>query len=127
LGGILRASTVPHRPGPSGWGAHAFGAAVTPQLRFGMRTQLLPMGGCSSCHGKLDRTILEADCKSRSQEATSPFRDGIGVFLRPDLPREDLWQMMDRGLTQYLRCHPDVDRQLREIPLETLGPLDQFF
>jgi hypothetical protein len=54
-------------------------------------------------------------------------RDGIGLFLTKDLSRNDLWERMDSGLVRYLREHPDLERQLLEVPLEKLNPADQFF
>jgi hypothetical protein len=53
--------------------------------------------------------------------------EGIGLFLTPDLPREDLWQMVDSRLLQALRQHPDVERRLMGSPLDSLAPADQFF
>jgi hypothetical protein len=54
-------------------------------------------------------------------------REGIGLFLTPDLSRNDLWERMDSGLVRYLREHPALERQLLEAPLEKLNPADQFF
>ncbi len=100
-----------------------------------MHSYLLEMLECPACHGDLTWTILECDdqrilsahIRCETCEATYAVRDGIGLFLTPDLPRDDLWQQMDSGLMQYLRQHPEVDRQLMETPLETLNPADQFF
>jgi hypothetical protein len=54
--------------------------------------------------------------------AEYPVRDGIGLFLLPDLPREDLWQNIDSALIGQLRDNPDVEQRLMGGPLESLKP-----
>jgi uncharacterized protein YbaR (Trm112 family) len=100
-----------------------------------MHTYLMELLQCPSCHGELtwtvkqqgDRHIEAADAECRTCAATYPVRNGIGIFLLPDLPRRDLWEQVDSQLRQYLREHPEVERQLMESPLDTLAPADQFF
>jgi len=70
---------------------------------------------------------LAADIRCQACSAIYAVRDGIGLFLAPELPREDLWQQVDSQLTQYLRQHPDVERQLMQGPVDALGPADQFY
>jgi len=93
------------------------------------------MLACPTCQGRLDWTIIqrsgdriemgEASCAAC---ATSyPVQDGIGIFLTPDLPREDLWEEVDSQLVQHLRQHPDLERKLMGGPLDGLGPADQYF
>ena len=100
-----------------------------------MHTYLIEMLECPVCHSELDWTITEqsedrveqAEAHCADCEATYPVRDGIGLFLTPDLPRNDLWAQVDSQLTLYLRDHPEIDRQLMDVPLEELSPTDQHF
>jgi uncharacterized protein YbaR (Trm112 family) len=96
---------------------------------------LIEMLECPACHGELAWTLAErrgnrietAEAYCPACAATYPIREGIGLFLTPDLPRDDLWEQMDSQLTQHLREHPEIERQLMDAPLETLTPADQFF
>lgn len=100
-----------------------------------MHQYLVEMLECPACHAGLDWEIheyrenqiekAEATCKACG--ASYPIRDGIGLFLTPDLPRNDLWQQQGSWLTQHLCEHPEIERQLMEAPLETLTPADQLF
>jgi len=100
-----------------------------------MHDFLTEMLACPACHGGLTWTALErrgahieeghADCAACG--TTYPIREGIGLFLTPDLPRNDLWEQTESGLMQFLRAHPDVERPLMDAPLEMLSPADQFF
>jgi uncharacterized protein YbaR (Trm112 family) len=100
-----------------------------------MHTYLLEMLECPACHGELEWTVLEkngdrietAEARCQACAATYPIREGIGLFLTSESQRNDLWEQMDSGLTQYLREHPEVERQLTDVPLDTLAPADQFF
>jgi uncharacterized protein YbaR (Trm112 family)/SAM-dependent methyltransferase len=100
-----------------------------------MHTYLIEMLECPACHSKLDWTIAEqhenrietAEAHCHACNATYPVRDGIGLFLLPELRRKDLWEQVDSGPIQYLREHPELERQLMEVPLVTLAPADQFF
>jgi len=100
-----------------------------------MHTYLLEMLECPRCHGELAWTVTER-CEDRIETAEArcktcavyyPVREGIGLFLTPDVPRDDLWEQVDSQLTKYLRQHPEVERELMGVPLETLAPADQFF
>ncbi len=90
---------------------------------------------CPHCHGALTWRVDEGDgariergqARCQACGAIYPIRDGIGLFLTPDLPRDDLWQNVDSALTGYLRENPEIERQLMGGPLEGLGPADQFF
>ncbi len=100
-----------------------------------MHTYLIEMLECPACHGKLEWCIIEqnenriemAEAYCNTCAATYPVRDGIGLFLTPELRRNDLWEQVDSGLIQHLREHPELERQLMEVPLDTLAPADQFF
>jgi hypothetical protein len=56
-----------------------------------------------------------------------PVREGIGLFLTPDLPRNDLWQQVESHLAPYLREHPDVEQRLMGSPVDDLSPADLFY
>ncbi|MFZ5826978.1 MAG: class I SAM-dependent methyltransferase, partial [Bacillota bacterium] len=58
---------------------------------------------------------------------TYPVREGIGIFLTPDLPRNDYWEASGSALLSYLEEHPDVEKRLMESPLEALNGADQFY
>jgi uncharacterized protein YbaR (Trm112 family)/SAM-dependent methyltransferase len=96
---------------------------------------VMDMLQCPSCRGALSwrvaerrgERILEAEARCAACAAIYPVREGIGLFLTPDLPRDDLWEEVESGLIQYLRQNPDVERQLMDVPVETLAPADQFF
>jgi uncharacterized protein YbaR (Trm112 family) len=100
-----------------------------------MHDYLIEMLACPACHGELTWTVTErrgdrvetAEARCAACAAAYPIREGIGLFLTPDLPRNDLWEQVDSQLLQYLRAHPEVGRQLMDVPLETLAPADQFF
>jgi len=100
-----------------------------------MHEYLIPMLECPTCHGKLEWTIdkrnkdhiEQAEAHCLSCDALYPVREGIGSFLTPDLPRHDLWEEAESGLTTYLREHPDIERRLMGTSPEELSPADQFF
>ena len=100
-----------------------------------MHTYLVDMLECPVCHAELEwkigerteQRIVTAKATCQACAATYPVREGIGVFLTPDLSRNDLWERLDSGLVRYLREHPELERQLLEAPLEKLNPADQFF
>lgn len=100
-----------------------------------MQNFLLDYLQCPACGGELTWEIEESQ-GSQVEAATArcqdcaveyPVRDGIGLFLTPDLPRNDMWAQAETGLEAYLRERPDVQRQLMETPLHELSPADQFF
>ena len=100
-----------------------------------MHTYLIEMLECPACHGELGWNIVErqgeriaaAEATCKACAAIYPVRDGIGLFLTPDLPRNDLWEQVDSRLVQHLRERPELERQLLETPLDNLTPADQFF
>ncbi|MCG2767955.1 MAG: methyltransferase domain-containing protein [Chloroflexota bacterium] len=100
-----------------------------------MHDYLIEMLECPVCHSELSWTVTrslgsrieEADVRCTTCGAAYPVREGIALFLTPDLPRNDLWEHVDSGLTTYLREHPEVERQLMDVPLADMAPADQFF
>lgn len=100
-----------------------------------MHNYLIEMLECPACHGKLAWAVAErredriemAEARCTACDVVYPVREGIGLFLTPDLSGEDLWEQVDSQLMQHLREHPEVERQLMDVPLETLAPANQFF
>jgi len=100
-----------------------------------MQEFLIEMLECLACHGELNWKIIqhqgdrieeaEVDCKKCC--STYLVKEGIGLFLTPDLPRNDLWEQLDSQLVQYLRENPHIESKLMDTPLNTLNPADQFF
>lgn len=100
-----------------------------------MKKYLVEMLECPICHHKLDWKIAtetkdqieqgEAFCSSCN--AMYPVIDGIGIFLTPDLPRNDLWDEVDSQIIEYLQSHPEHEKKLMDVPAEHLSPTDQQF
>ncbi len=90
---------------------------------------------CPDCYGTLewninesvDDRILEAAASCEACSASYSVREGIGIFLTPDLPRNDLWENVDNRLFEFLEIHPEIEKALMENPLETLSPVDQHY
>ncbi|MGQ9592971.1 MAG: methyltransferase domain-containing protein [Anaerolineae bacterium] len=100
-----------------------------------MDEALFPMLACPACHGDLawevarrdGAQVEEAEARCRACGAEYPIREGIGLFLTPDLLRHDLWEESESRLGAYLREHPEVEQQLLETPPEALAPADLFY
>ncbi|MBA7559214.1 methyltransferase domain-containing protein [Candidatus Atribacteria bacterium 1244-E10-H5-B2] len=100
-----------------------------------MQEFLIEMLECPSCHGELNWKIIqhqgdrieEAEVNCKKCDGTYPVKEGIGLFLTPDLPRNDLWEQLDSQLIQCLRENPQIESKLMDVPLNTLNPADQFF
>jgi uncharacterized protein YbaR (Trm112 family) len=69
-----------------------------------MHKYMLPMLECPACHGKLEWTVTESDGEHvekteaicTSCAAVYPVHEGIGIFLTPDLQRQDLREEASR-------------------------------
>lgn len=100
-----------------------------------MQDFLIEMLECPSCHGELNWKIIqhqgdrikEAEVNCKKCGSAYPVKEGIGLFLTPDLPRNDFWEQLDSQLVQYLRENPQIESKLMDTPLNTLNPADQFF
>jgi len=100
-----------------------------------MQDFLIEMLECPSCYGELNWKVIqnqgdrieEAEVSCKKCGGTYPVKEGIGLFLTPDLPRNDLWEQLDSQLIQYLRENPQIESKLMDVPLNTLNPADQFF
>ena len=100
-----------------------------------MQKYLVKMLECPKCHGKLEWNVTEeSDDRIEAAEAccqdcssTYLVRDGIGVFLTTDLKRNDLWEQVDNRLDQLLKQYPEMEKRLMDVPLDTLGPVDQWY
>jgi uncharacterized protein YbaR (Trm112 family) len=100
-----------------------------------MNKQVVEMLECPICHEQLDWQInsesndlieqAEAHCSGCS--TVYPVLDGIGIFLTPDLTRNDMWKQADSQVVQYLRDHPDIEKKLMKGPVNELSPTDQQF
>lgn len=98
-----------------------------------MHEVFLDMLECPACHGSFTwnrfeqdgERIEEAEAVCRACGASYPVREGIGLFLLPELPRNDLWEQAEGRLSTYLRERADVERQLMESPVDSLAPADQ--
>lgn len=100
-----------------------------------MQSFLVDLLQCPACEGELawqiegrrGEQIEQARARCRDCEAVYPVREGIGIFLTDDLPREDLWEGALNGLVAYLDQNPILARRLMETPLAELNPADRFF
>ncbi len=100
-----------------------------------MQDFLVDMLVCPACWGALKwdighqqtQRIIKAEVACVNCNATYSVRDGIGMFLTPDLPRDDLWAQSDERLNTVLRDHPEIEDKLMNAPLESLEPADRFF
>jgi uncharacterized protein YbaR (Trm112 family) len=100
-----------------------------------MKKYLLEMLECPICHHQLDwkieaekdDEIEQAKTNCSGCDATYPIIDGIGIFLTPDLPRNDLWNEVESQLSSHLRAHPEHEKKLMEGAIENLSPTDQHF
>jgi uncharacterized protein YbaR (Trm112 family) len=100
-----------------------------------MHELLLELLVCPVCHGNLEWDIVE-HARGRIERGIArcaecpgeyPIQDGIGMFLTPDLQREDLWEQVDSALIQHLKEHPELESLLMDTPLEDVAPADRFF
>ncbi|MCP4358734.1 MAG: methyltransferase domain-containing protein [Chloroflexi bacterium] len=100
-----------------------------------MHKYVIDMLVCPACHGELvweiekqtSERLHTAVANCLTCQSNYPVRDEIGIFLLPDLPRNDMWEQVDSNLMKFLRDHPEVERQLMEPPLEAISPADQMF
>ncbi|NOQ22010.1 MAG: methyltransferase domain-containing protein [Candidatus Aegiribacteria sp.] len=99
-----------------------------------MQKYLIEILECPKCHGKLDWNITDqttdrietAQILCTHCSGSYSIQDGIGVFLTTDLKRNDLWEQVD-GLEQHLKQNPGLEERLMDVPLDTLGPVDQHY
>jgi uncharacterized protein YbaR (Trm112 family) len=100
-----------------------------------MQRYITEMLECPICHQELvwkietesEGHIEQAEAHCSGCGATYPVRDGIGIFLTPDLPRNDMWAEVDSAISAYLKEHPEHEEQLMGGPAEDLSPTDQQF
>ena len=100
-----------------------------------MQEFLIEMLECPSCHGGLNWKIIqhqgdrieEAEAVCKVCGTAYPVQKGIGIFLTPDLPREDLWEQVNSQLMHFLRENPQIESKIMDAPLNNLNPADQFF
>jgi uncharacterized protein YbaR (Trm112 family) len=100
-----------------------------------MQAYLLEILECPVCHGKLEWQISErrgerietAQAHCQRCAAVYPVLEGTGLFLTPDLLRNDLWQRVDSQLVKYLKENVEVEQRLMEAPADELAPADLFY
>ena len=100
-----------------------------------MHDFIIEMLQCPACHGTLaweiqaqhGAQIESAQVRCQNCAATYEVREGIGMFLVPDLQRVDLWEQAGTGIAQFLAQRPHIEEQLLASPLETLNPADAMF
>lgn len=100
-----------------------------------MKKFILEMLECPICHQQLEWRIEietedeveQAEAQCSGCKANYPVMDGIGIFLPPDLPRNDLWEQVDSQLAIYLKSHPEDEKKLMNTSVENLSPTDQYF
>ncbi len=99
-----------------------------------MHSYLIEMLECPVCHGELAWTVTErrgnriekAEAHCVACAATYPVREGIGLFLTPDLPRNDLWEQVDSQLPN-IEQPGDLLQELRRIVAGTFLAISHFF
>lgn len=90
---------------------------------------------CPKCRGTLDWSvsrresgrIVMAEVTCEECGAMYCVKDGVGVFLTPELQRKDLWETSETGLQKYLRENPDIERELMESPVTDMSPVDLYY
>lgn len=100
-----------------------------------MHAFLLDMLQCPECAGELQWDIArrdgdrieQADVRCRQCGASYFVWEGIGMFLPPNLPRNDLWEQTSTALGRYLKEHPEVEERLMASPVAALSPADRFY
>jgi len=100
-----------------------------------MHNFLVQMLVCPVCHYELEWEITEfrlnhiekANAICQQCSADYLIRDGIGIFLTPDLPRVDLWEQADSLLMQYLKEHPEIKQKLMGETMESLSAADVYY
>ncbi|MGD2105776.1 MAG: methyltransferase domain-containing protein [Anaerolineae bacterium] len=100
-----------------------------------VQSYLIEILNCPVCHGELQweitqRTgerIEQAEASCEECAAVYPVFEGVGLFLTPDLPRDDLWEQAGSQLAKFLREHPEVEQQLMGVPVDELAPADLFY
>lgn len=84
---------------------------------------------CPSCHGELDwnikdetdMRIVNADIHCKSCQAKYEVKDEIGMFLTPDLQRNDLWAGAASIAEQLRDSAPDILTKLMNTPEEEMS------
>lgn len=90
---------------------------------------------CPKCHGKLNweiteetaERIINAKITCCSCDADYEVKNEIGMFLTPDLPRNDLWESSDSGLLNFLEEDIETRNKFFNTPEENLNGADYWF
>ncbi|MBS1251409.1 MAG: Ubiquinone/menaquinone biosynthesis C-methyltransferase UbiE [Anaerolineales bacterium] len=100
-----------------------------------MHAYLIEMLECPVCHDELEwrisrrrgERIESAEARCQGCAAVYPVLEGVGLFLTPDPPRNDLWGQVDSQLAKYLREHSEVEQRLMDVSADELAPADLFY
>jgi uncharacterized protein YbaR (Trm112 family) len=100
-----------------------------------MHRGLIDLLVCPACHGELhwqidreaDGRVEEAEISCDACKSAYFVRQGIGMFLTPDLPRRDLWDEVESALLAHIKKDPVLQKHLMDSPIADLGPADLFF
>jgi uncharacterized protein YbaR (Trm112 family) len=104
-------------------------AFITDRRNFSMHSFLLEMFACPACYGTLKWEILEqrddrieaAEALCTACTAAYPVREGIGLFLTPDLPRNDLWEQSGKQVELTDICKGQAKPTPASLLIEGLG------
>lgn len=90
---------------------------------------------CPKCHGSLtweiteesEDRIINAKIICSCCGADYEVRDEIGVFLTPDLPRNDLWAQGESELNRFFNENPKIKEDFFSMPEDELNGADYWF
>lgn len=90
---------------------------------------------CPVCHGKLnwnvreetDMRIVDADIKCEICSATYEIKDEIGMFLTPDLVRNDLWKQVDGVVVNFFNENKNLLSKLEAIDAQDMNGADLWY
>ena len=117
------------RCGPGMHTSYRFLGFATPVLE-----ELTQIIVCPTCHGPLELRVfersgprvLEGSSRCPACSLDFPIHHGIGAYFGTVARPEDLWDLSNREISEFLSSEPDQARRLMETPLESLNPTDQF-
>ncbi|MCK8058658.1 MULTISPECIES: methyltransferase domain-containing protein [unclassified Fusibacter] len=90
---------------------------------------------CPACHGELtwmiqehtEERIVNAQIKCTECHADYEVKDEIGMFLTPDLVRNDLWEKVDGVIVNFFNENPDIFKELENADPHTMNGTDLWY